>query len=70
MVNIFHQIRNFLNTNAPGFFILGSADFMRQTGKIHVVYAVLTVIFLGIVVFLLFLEKRLKNLENKTDHEQ
>jgi len=45
-------------------------DFMRQTGKIHVVYAVLTVIFTGFFIFLFFLERRIKKIENKLDNEQ
>ncbi|MBP8725554.1 MAG: hypothetical protein KBF37_10490 [Saprospiraceae bacterium] len=45
------------------------ADFMRQTGKIYVVYGVLSLIFIGIVTFLFLLERRISKLEKKTDHE-
>jgi len=39
------------------------ADIMRSNGKIYVVVAVLTVIFLGIVVFLISLDRKLNKLE-------
>ena len=40
-----------------------SSGFMRSDLKIYVVVAVLTIIFLGIIVFLFSLERRLKKLE-------
>ena len=40
-------------------------DFMRSTGKIYVVVAVIVAIFIGIVVFLLYLDKKLTKLENQ-----
>lgn len=40
-------------------------DFMRSRGKIYVVVAVIAAIFLGIVIFLLYLDRRLTNLENQ-----
>jgi CcmD family protein len=39
------------------------ADTMRSNGKIYVVVAVLTIIFLGIILYILRLEKRIKQLE-------
>ena len=47
-----------------------SSDFMRETGKIHVVYGVLTIIFLGISVFLFLLERRINKLEKRIENEQ
>lgn len=41
------------------------ADFMRSIGKIYVVVAVLVAVFVGIVVFLVFLERKLTKLENQ-----
>lgn len=41
------------------------ADFMRSMGKIYVVLAVILVIFLGIVTFLIFLDRKLTKLENQ-----
>ena len=48
----------------------GESDFMRSKGKIYVVVAVIVAVFLGIVLFLIFLERRLTKLENQIqDHE-
>ncbi len=64
------------NLLALAFVLLGSivssrasqtapTDFMRSTGKIYVVVAVIAVVFIGIVLFLIFLERRLTKLENQ-----
>ena len=42
-----------------------SLDYMRSTGKIYVVIAVVVVIFLGIFFFLIRLDKKLTKLEIK-----
>lgn len=42
-----------------------SPDFMRSTGKIYVVVAVIVVIFIGIVAFLIYLDRKLTKLENQ-----
>ena len=48
----------------------GGSDFLRSIGKIYVVVLVIAVIFIGIVFFLMYLDKRLTNLENQiNDHE-
>jgi CcmD family protein len=39
------------------------ADKMRSEGRIYVVVAVLTIIFLGIVIYLISLDRKLKKLE-------
>lgn len=44
----------------------GNRDFMRETGKIYVVVATLLVIFLGIVGYLVRLERKLTRLEHQT----
>ena len=41
-----------------------SADFMHSTGKIYVAIAVLVAIFLGIIGFLVYLERKLTKLES------
>jgi CcmD family protein len=43
----------------------GDADFMRSTGKIYVVVAVILAIFAGIVLFLIYLDRKLTKLENQ-----
>lgn len=47
------------------------SDFMRSTGKIYVVVAVIVAIFIGIVFFLLYLDRRLTKIENQIrNHDQ
>ena len=41
------------------------ADSFRQDGKIYVVIAVLSLIFLAIVFFLIYLERKISKLEGK-----
>lgn len=43
----------------------GSTDFMRSMGKMYVVVAVILTIFIGIVLFLVFLDRRLTKIENQ-----
>lgn len=46
-------------------------DFMRSTGKIYVVVAVIAAVFIGIVFFLIYLDWKLTKLENQIkDHDQ
>lgn len=42
-----------------------SPDFMRSTGKIYVVIAILCIIFIGIVLFLINLDRKLSRLEKE-----
>ena len=42
-----------------------NSDFIRSTGKIYVVVAVLTTILIGIFGFLFYLERRIKKIENQ-----
>ncbi len=47
-----------------------SADFMRSIGKMYVVVAVIVAIFIGLIVFLIYLDRRLTKLENQIkDHD-
>ncbi|NNE28891.1 MAG: CcmD family protein [Saprospiraceae bacterium] len=41
------------------------SDFLRSTGKIYVVVGVLVIIFLGIILYLFSLDRKLTNLENQ-----
>lgn len=43
----------------------GGGDFMRETGKIYVVVAVIVVIFLGLATYLWRLDRKLTNLEHQ-----
>lgn len=45
-------------------------DFMRSMGKMYVVVAVIAAIFLGIVIYLIHLDKKLTKLEDQiSNHE-
>jgi len=44
-------------------------DFLRSTGKIYSVIAVLVVILIGITIFLYRLDKKLTKLENQINNE-
>lgn len=41
------------------------ADFLRSTGKIYVVVGVLVLIFLGLVIYLISMDRKLTKLENQ-----
>ena len=40
-------------------------DFMQSIGKIYVVVAVIITIFIGIIIYLFSLERKVKNLEQR-----
>ena len=44
----------------------GTSQLMRSNGKIYVVVAVLTAIFLGIIIYLIRLDTKLTKLEKET----
>lgn len=47
-----------------------NTDFMRSIGKIYVVVSVIVAIFIGIVIFLIYLDRKLTKLENQIkDHD-
>jgi hypothetical protein len=55
-----------LAISLPTVYAEGNRDFMRETGKINVVVAVILLIFLGIVWYLVRLERKLTKLEHQT----
>ena len=66
----FFTILFFLAISLPPAFAEGNGDFMRETGKINVVVAVILVIFLGIVWYLFRLERKLTKLEHQTKDDR
>lgn len=46
-----------------------NADFMRSVGKMYVVYGVIVVIFIALVLFLIYLDRRLTKLENQINDQ-
>jgi hypothetical protein len=55
----------FLAISLPSALAQGNRDFMRETGKIYVVVGVLLLIFLGIVWYLVRLERKLTKFEHQ-----
>ncbi len=43
-------------------------NFMRSMGKMYVVVAVIAAIFIGIVIFLVYLDRKLTKLENQINN--
>jgi len=61
----------FLTLSSPSLYAESTAvDFLRSTGKIYSVVAVIVLIFLGIVAYLFRLDKKLTRLENQIKDEQ
>ena len=46
-----------------------SDDFFRSTGKIYVVVGVLLIIFIGIIIYLISLDRKISRLENRINNE-
>ncbi len=44
-------------------------DFARSIGKIYVVVAVIVAIFIGIIAFLIYLDRKLTKLENQINNK-
>lgn len=47
----------------------GSGDFMRETGKIYVVVTVIIAMFIGIIIYLISLDRKLTKLEDQIKNE-
>lgn len=45
------------------------AEQFRSSGKIYVVVAIITIIFLGLVLFLIYLDRRIKKLEKQNQSQ-
>ena len=45
------------------------SDFLRSTGKIYCVYAVVLILFLGFIVYLFSLDKKISKIEKKLKDE-
>lgn len=60
----------FLTIHLPIVQAQGNRDFMRETGKINVVVGVILLIFLGIVLYLVRLDRKLTKLEYHFNEEK
>jgi CcmD family protein len=55
----------FLAISLPSALAQGNHDFMRESGKIYVVVGVILLIFIGIVSYLVRLDRKLTKLEHQ-----
>jgi len=60
----------FLTIHLPIVQAQGNRDFMRETGKINVVVGVILLIFLGIIWYLVRLDRKLTKLEYQLNDEK
>ncbi len=47
----------------------GVVDFLRNTGKIYSVVTLVLIVFIGMIIFLIRLDKKLTKLENQINNE-
>ena len=66
----FFTIILLLAISLPASWAQGNRDFMRETGKINVVVGVILLIFLGIVLYLVRLERKLTRLEHQLNDDK
>ncbi|MEZ4965748.1 MAG: CcmD family protein [Saprospiraceae bacterium] len=59
-----------LAISLPSLLAQGNRDFMRETGKINVVVGVVLLIFLGIVGYLVRLDRKLTKLEHQINDDK
>lgn len=62
---IFFTIILFMTISLPTVLAQGNRDYMRETGKINVVIGVIVLIFLGIVFYVMRLDRKLTKLEHQ-----
>ncbi|MBP6826290.1 MAG: CcmD family protein [Saprospiraceae bacterium] len=67
---IFLTIILFLAISLPALMAQGNRDYMRETGKINVSVGVILLIFLGIVGYLVRLERKLTKLEHQINDDK
>lgn len=61
-VSLFSQAQQMVMTTEPQM-----ADTFREEGKIYVVISVIALIFLALVCFLIYIERKLKKIEDKVN---
>ena len=60
----------FLSLNAAQAQNTEGVDFMRNTGMIYVVVGVILIIFIGIIVYLINIDRKLTKLENQINQNE
>ena len=72
----FFRLRHFLTfilfaaLSLPAAWAQGNRDYMRETGKINVVVGIILLIFIGIVGYLIRLDRKLTKLEYQLKEEK
>jgi CcmD family protein len=60
----------FLSLNAAKAQNTGGVDFMRNTGMMYVVVGVILIIFIGIIAYLINIDRKLTKLENQINQNE
>ena len=60
----------FLSLNAANAQNTGGVDFMRNTGMMYVVVGVILIIFIGIIAYLINIDRKLTKLENQINQNE
>ena len=60
----------FLSLNAANAQNMETVDFMRNTGMIYVVVGVILIIFIGIIIYLINIDRKLTKLENQINQNE
>ncbi len=60
----------FLSLNAANAQNVETVDFMRNTGMIYVVVGVILIIFIGIIIYLINIDRKLTKLENQINQHE
>ena len=60
----------FLSLNAAKAQNTEGVDFMRNTGMIYVVVGVILIIFIGIIIYLINIDRKLTKLENQINQHE
>lgn len=64
-----HAMSDFPLAHAAALFLQAQPDFMRSTGKIYVVVAVIVLVLLGLFAFVWTVDRRLTKLENQVERD-
>jgi heme/copper-type cytochrome/quinol oxidase subunit 2 len=63
-VSLFSQAQQMILSEEPQM-----ADTFREEGKIYVVIAVIAIVFLSLIAFLIYIERKLKKIESRMNEQ-
>lgn len=67
LLAFFFLLMNVLLASAQETAAIDMADTMRSNGKIYVVVAVIVIIFTGLIIFLITIDRKVKKLEKQME---